>query len=1433
MSPSTLTRRPPATSVDDRAAPLLVLEPAVSTADLQPVVLTPGRYHLGSHPECDIYVPVDGVASRHCLIVVGPNRSVVKSLAPFTWLNDGLLREAALRPGDRLIAGPIEWTIGARASSDDTRTPADEDATAVDLLLDDARSRDELSQAASAARRDWERHQHAAADLPPTLTDPPVDQHRAHLAELAASLVAREQELVAREADVRCRWDELQNTWKSAQEFDRLTRSDRAAVVAEREQLLAERQALSAVRAELDSIRADLGRRALEIAEREAAAARQAEDVAAAHALLESRTTDLDRRDAEWTGRRHQAAEAESRITHREQELAQLEQQLLQRDEQAALREADLARHEAHRAQHLLAYEQRAHELSRREQQLAERERLFSEREQSLEHRSLELSNREGQHAERDLQHARRDEELSRREQTLAAREHDQQLREHQLREREQQQQFHDERVRERERQLNLRDERLVQGEQQLLHREQRLRELELEQQAREQRLREHELQLQLRDEQQTQREQQLGAQDRELANRLEAVTLREREAARVEQILSGRSEQLNQRERELDASNAQHLHRTEILSRQDVDLVRRDEELHRRAQELDSRACLLADREQVLAHREQALQQQTDALARREQALSEQAHDLARREQELAERDRLTADQSVGAADAVPDERPSALDADVPSSAGQPQSQIAFDLQERQRLLETEAQQLRADRDALELAQRELEVRWGGIEREQAALSEERSALERERVQFAAARDELAQLRAAQEADEAIWAKRRALLDAREQDLENRAAQLDEASAELAARGQQTYGGPNATLLMGAQSAGLASHPDESAWLAAAKALNESASKDLLDERAALDALRQQLDADYEEFATLRAEWDAQVADDVRRRNELNAELARLQAQAEEIRIARAELESERAVFAEQRHDLCRQLREFAEVRAAAEEHAGAAGPVTASPTTTAEELQSVAVSDAFAEQGDGLAVDEAPAIHAAMPDLAGHNVAADELQPETPASPPPLAATLELDIAGGWFNALKEPADHSPVLDELPPEASEVPCDAPAEAPALPRTADQEPEFREPQPAVHHWWPHADQEQHRDHPDTASVEFFSATGVYDAGAALAEGCVGEEDRIDEPLEGTIAWSPDSMSGVMADSNDEPAATVAAQSQTPPDAPVDDSVLALRARLAEMFGLSSAEVGRAPASHGHDGSSGGGTPARPTPRTVDYVPARAEEEAFAELPTDEDPQSAADEPIGPPAAELDRLHAAPAGAAEDETIAAYMERLLARSRPKLDVPDDLLTGVALHDSKTSFQLPIPPVETPPPAPPVATKTIAPADKEAIRANLHSFRELANISARSAVAKHQSAKLQTIVQTKFIVLAICTSVTFIMWVADWFSAGSHLAYTAVAAAATLAILAEVVRTVIAISRLKSLEAAGEYEAEASGALDDEPEAAQSLHGDGV
>lgn len=78
------------------------------------LALGPGRHTIGSDPSCDVPVDAAGVQPQHCLLIVSPHRTIAKALSPLTWINDGPFTEAALRAGDRLIVGPVEFTVRTR-----------------------------------------------------------------------------------------------------------------------------------------------------------------------------------------------------------------------------------------------------------------------------------------------------------------------------------------------------------------------------------------------------------------------------------------------------------------------------------------------------------------------------------------------------------------------------------------------------------------------------------------------------------------------------------------------------------------------------------------------------------------------------------------------------------------------------------------------------------------------------------------------------------------------------------------------------------------------------------------------------------------------------------------------------------------------------------------------------------------------------------------------------------------------------------------------------------------------------------------------------------------------------------------------------------------------------------------------------------------------
>lgn len=80
----------------------------------------PGRHLIGSTDECEIQLPLEGIADRHALVLVGDNRTVVKTIDPHTWVNDGPVTETALRPGDRLSIGPLTFRVRAATQEEST-----------------------------------------------------------------------------------------------------------------------------------------------------------------------------------------------------------------------------------------------------------------------------------------------------------------------------------------------------------------------------------------------------------------------------------------------------------------------------------------------------------------------------------------------------------------------------------------------------------------------------------------------------------------------------------------------------------------------------------------------------------------------------------------------------------------------------------------------------------------------------------------------------------------------------------------------------------------------------------------------------------------------------------------------------------------------------------------------------------------------------------------------------------------------------------------------------------------------------------------------------------------------------------------------------------------------------------------------------------------
>ncbi len=68
---------------------------------------------IGRGEGCDLRVPLLSVSRRHCQIGVENNEVVVKDLGSSngTFVNNKRVTEQPLRPGDRLVIGPVVFTV--------------------------------------------------------------------------------------------------------------------------------------------------------------------------------------------------------------------------------------------------------------------------------------------------------------------------------------------------------------------------------------------------------------------------------------------------------------------------------------------------------------------------------------------------------------------------------------------------------------------------------------------------------------------------------------------------------------------------------------------------------------------------------------------------------------------------------------------------------------------------------------------------------------------------------------------------------------------------------------------------------------------------------------------------------------------------------------------------------------------------------------------------------------------------------------------------------------------------------------------------------------------------------------------------------------------------------------------------------------------------
>lgn len=68
---------------------------------------------IGRGEECNLQIPLASVSRKHCELTVSPTELKVKDLASSngTYVNNRRVNEVVLKPGDRLVVGPIVFTV--------------------------------------------------------------------------------------------------------------------------------------------------------------------------------------------------------------------------------------------------------------------------------------------------------------------------------------------------------------------------------------------------------------------------------------------------------------------------------------------------------------------------------------------------------------------------------------------------------------------------------------------------------------------------------------------------------------------------------------------------------------------------------------------------------------------------------------------------------------------------------------------------------------------------------------------------------------------------------------------------------------------------------------------------------------------------------------------------------------------------------------------------------------------------------------------------------------------------------------------------------------------------------------------------------------------------------------------------------------------------
>lgn len=260
-------------------AAIIALRPQRYDLDIEPLMFSSGEYTLGSGAACDFVLDFDGIAERHCRLVVSQKETVLHALSPLTWVNDGPVTEVSLRPGDEVALGPLEFIVEACEPSVEQRSYSPPDIS--DLLRELILSK-------------THRHDSAVPDI--QMPSPEVQG-----AESSGGSSDHDQEF---EIDAEIRFLEVQRSELQDQQAD----FDRR-----RRELHREIHELDQMRAKVDAAHASATEREIELARKEA--------------LLAESVLKLAEQQSEWEARGQSALDQTRQLETFERQRQELENQ--------------------------------------------------------------------------------------------------------------------------------------------------------------------------------------------------------------------------------------------------------------------------------------------------------------------------------------------------------------------------------------------------------------------------------------------------------------------------------------------------------------------------------------------------------------------------------------------------------------------------------------------------------------------------------------------------------------------------------------------------------------------------------------------------------------------------------------------------------------------------------------------------------------------------------------------------------------------------------------------------------------------------------------------------------------------------------------------------------------------------------------------------